>query len=233
MRLSPITIDKQEKSPSAEEQAVALAKLGAPCTVTSLDLGDYQWVVYAGVPQVILVERKTVSDLLNSVDDGRLTHFVYEPVAKTTTKVILIEELLSLGSHSRPWTPSQIDDLLVSVQVAGVIVIRASVGMSANRLFDFWQYTGKDEHTSLSQVVRPEITTAYFNPETRAAVRFLMGFPGVAEKRARLILDKYGSIKEALDHVTSWHTLVEGIGVGTSNVAREFLVKWHGNRNCG
>lgn len=229
-RLSPITVDDRQKTPPSAVRAAELRDRGVPATVARLDSGDYQWVVLGNVPPtVVLVEEKLPQDLIASVADGRLGEFVQEVVAEGTVKALLVTGDTTSGvvggGNAADWTAGQVDNLLVSVQMSGVYVVRAKDPYAAaSRLVDLYHYTGKEDHTTLTAVVRPEISNAYMDPEKRAAVRMLMCLPQLGEKRARAILERYGSVDAGLRAVKEWSD-IGGIGQGLSSRASAFLLR--------
>lgn len=62
----PLYVDRHEPT----KIKIALKKLGIPIEVKTLKVGDYQFYQY-------IVERKSVSDLLNSIYQGRLYNQLY------------------------------------------------------------------------------------------------------------------------------------------------------------
>lgn len=234
MLLHPITIDDREKLPSPSERVRELATLDVPAKVGRIPSGegDYRWVCepeHGERPWLVVnVERKSIADLMASANDGRLSNYI-DATFPGQLRALLVEgDQFKFKSRGRPWTPEQLDNLLASVQMRGVMVIRAkSDQTTALRLKDFWKWTGKDEHGSVVQVARPQVSTNYLDEDTKAAVRFLMCLPGWGEKRARAALAKFGSLFELLAAVEAQDyeafESVEGVSQGLVNKARKFL----------
>lgn len=234
MRLSPIIVDRREKTPSPEETARRLRALGASAVVGELPVGDFLWTVTpdTGSPWRVVVERKTLKDLMSSLPPSeRIVRFIDEtggPQARDgVVRAVLLEGDSLPPDHGREWTPEAIDNLLVSLQQLGVLILRSTgVAQSAQRLVSFWDYTGR-EHTTLTQVVRPQPEGVYLNPEKKEAVRLLMAFPGWGEQRARAALATLGSLSTILGAIASHDVKafdkVEGVGKGLVMKAAELL----------
>ena len=177
-----------------------------------------------------MVEEKLPADLFASVEDDRLGKFVRASVDRNTTKALLVVGSEGynyaephVSGNGREWSVSQIDNLLVSVQMSGVVVLRAeSPYAAASRLVSYWEYTGKEEHSSLTKVVRPEISQNYMDVEKREAVRLLMCISGLGEKRAKAVLEYHGQLRQALASSLVWDN-VPGIGKGLARRATDFL----------
>lgn len=232
--LYPITVDTREKTPPSEVRVRELEACGVPAVLGLLPVGDYHWVVSDGDTQrLVFVERKAIADLLSSAEDGRLTRFIDETGGldpdPTVLRAVLLEgDQFVFGTYGyKQWTPEQVDNLLVSLQSSGVLLLRSSsVRQTASRLAAFWKYTGREDHRSLLRVLRPSIGDGYMNMNKKAAVRFLMGLPNWGEKTAREVLEAMGSdaavVKALLEDPTPL-LKVKGVGKLTVKNAQEFL----------
>jgi len=202
MILHSITVDTRERD--AQEIASALAGRGVPTRVAALPNnggGDFRWLVEPetdGQPWLaVTVERKTVSDLLASANDGRLASFTATPSSAVALRVLLLhgdpERDARYSRHDNE-TPEAIDNLLVSVQTDGIIIIRSANGITAlaDRLATFWRWTGKDEHGSYRRPALPITEQVYLSQREREAVRNLMSLPGFGERRSRDLYRELG-----------------------------------------
>jgi len=178
----------------------------------------------------VAVQRKEHSDLLSSVEDGRLQREVsllrYEPVP-----ILIVEgwpEFTSDGQHlERPsWTKAGFRDLLRSVKDEGVQVERTDdLADTAAALVEIQERWRKPVHISL--LTRPKrIKTDSFGrrqADDRAAW-VLQGFPGIGPVLARRIVAKFGGLP--LSWTCSLEELceVEGMGKKTASDLLEFLV---------
>ena len=238
MKLHPIVVDNREKTPSPERRVEELKALGASASVGFLDVGDYMWIVEPDPEDTlpwmqVVVERKSIQDLMASAADGRLARFAQGVEDDLSMRVLLLEgNQFQFPSYGyRDWSPDQLDNLLVTLQSAGLIVIRSSdLRNTAKRLVSFWKYTGRsDRGQSLSKVARPEISASYLNPDKREAVRLLTCLPGWGEQRARAAIEHFGTVSAVLDAVRGGSSKefndVAGVGKGMVKKAAAFLVK--------
>lgn len=228
-------MDTREKTPSSAVRVKELQDCGIPAVLGLLPVGDYTWVVDdSGSQRLVFVERKAIGDLLSSAEDGRLTHFIDEtggldPDPAIIRAILLEGDQFVFGAYGyKQWTPEQVDNLLVSLQSTGVLVMRSSsIRQTAARLAAFWKYTGRDDHRSLLRVLRPSISDGYLNPRKKEAVRMLMGLPSFGEQRARAALEGLGSLegvlKAVMDRDVKAFKDVQGVGKGLVVGAAEFL----------
>ena len=233
--LYPITVDTREKTPPSEVRVKELADRGIPAVLGLLPVADYHWVVADEVGQkLVFVERKAIPDLLSSAEDGRLTRFIdetggTEPDPEIIRAILLEGDQFTYGNYGyTEWNPERIDNLLVSLQSTGVLVLRsAGVRQTADRIAAFWKYTGRDDHRTLLRVLRPAVSDNYLSPNKRAAVRILMGLPDWGETRARAALGHFGTVDAVFEAIKSEDPKlfkdVKGIGKQLIVTAAEFL----------
>lgn len=240
MRLHPMIVDRREQTPPPQETVAALARLSVTATVGELPAGDFRWVCEpedGGQWWVVIVERKSIKDLVASVDDGRLARFIDEtgganPPA-TQIRAVLVEGDLEAGLsgyRGRDWSAEALENLLSDIQMLGCLVRRSpSVRATAGRLAAFYKWTGKDSHKALLRPTLPGISDDYIDPEKKAAVRSLMVLPGWGEGRARASVQHFGSVGAAyralLDRDYAAFDAVPGVGKGLVNGAATFLEK--------
>lgn len=241
MRLHPISVDSREQTPAPAVTVAALGRFSIPATVATLPAGDFRWIVEPDDPSlpwwVVVIERKSIKDLVASVDDGRLARFVDETGGTdpppTQIRALLVEgdvEAGLYGFRGRDWSPEALEALFLDVQMLGIVIIRSpSVGTTPARLATFWKWSGKDSHKALLKPTLPGISDDYLNPDMKAQVRALMVLPGLGEGRARAIIDKKRSAGAALSAFYSnnydYFKDVPGIGKGLVSSAHAFLWK--------
>jgi len=186
--------------------------------------GDY---LFYGKDNIrILVERKTVSDLLNSLREKRLHDQLRRMLSQpNTVPILLIEGNLYCDDNFKVklkrfakgkikwrttgWELSSIIGHLLTFQEEGVrLVLSPSKKATAYILEHLEYYYNKDSHNSLSVRPRPIFGADSLHGEQ---VFFLQGLPGIGEKRAELILKVFGSPWNAI-----WQpqrlSMVKGIG---------------------
>lgn len=235
--LYPVTVDDREQYPPPEVRVAELRALSVPASVGHLGVGDYQWMVDFGSEGGLwfaIVERKSVSDFLSSVRDGRLNHFLDlsggEAGLDGAMRFLLLEgDQFSFNDYGyNPMEPEALDNALVSLQRLGVVVVRSSgPGSTAERLRSLRNYTGSLDHTTFLKVVKPTPTSMYLNPKTKEEVRAIMSLAGWGEQRARAALTHFGSVGAVLDAVRSRDSkafaAVKGIGKGLVMSAADFI----------
>jgi len=210
-----------------EPESIAQA-LGS-CQV-SLPEGDYLFYGKGNVR--ILVERKTVNDLLNSLREKRLQDQLRRMLTQPdTVPVLLIEGNLycddsfkiklkqfvkgKIKWRTTGWELSSIIGHLLTFQEEGVrIVLSPNKKATVHILEHLESYYNKENHVSLSVRQRPLFGADSLRGEQ---VFFLQGLPGIGEKRAELILKVFGSPWNAI-----WqpHRLSMVQGIGEKIIAR-------------
>lgn len=228
MDVSPVTVDSREKEPGADYFAQALTSSGVSAHVGICEVGDFHWIVYSDpIPTPVYVERKTVQDLLASVEDGRLQRFTsaVRESRDTALMCLLVEgDAFYPSTYGRPWSAERLDNLLVSAQLSGAVVLRTRNSQStAERIKSFYHYTTREEHNSLDRVVRTEPVGLYLDPEEKAKVAFLMGLPSVGEAKAKAVREEYDTLWDAILDYALWDSKVNGVGKGIVEKVRKFL----------
>lgn len=129
------------------EIAQAIRALQAQVEVVALPFGDYY--LHTPAQELVAIERKTVSDLLNSIASGRLADQLSRCLTGAKVTILLIEERLdtwSIGS----WTWLSIRNYLLSLKVAGVVIEQTeNLEQTASRLVQLEQYFAKPTHAAL------------------------------------------------------------------------------------
>ena len=243
MLLGPVYTDNREKTPPPEMRQKELLARGVPCVVANLQRGDYQWVVMPEPkdvlpPMAVVCERKSIRDLIASAADGRIARFWQGAVEEAMdgaeqVNVLLLEgdQFRQTGFGDASWDANRLDNLLFSLQTAGVVVARTrSSEDCADRIASLWRYTGRaDRGLSLRKVYAPDAEGSYLNPSERAAVRSLMGLPGWGESRVRAALSVLGSpgavLAALMGRDYKAFAAVHGVGKGLVDSAAEFLAR--------
>ena len=161
-----------------------------------LPLADFQWDVNDssnGTTTTILVERKTTTDLLNSIRDGRLGRFIDHEPSPTEIRVLLHERITRKMEYSGfKINENGVDNILLEAQMRGVYVVQCQSGDVANRIIGMWNWTMRPQHRSIVKPKLSSVSKGYLtgqdNVDRKVAVRFLMGIPGLGEVRAIQLL---------------------------------------------
>ena len=198
-----VVVDDRERGCAA---VLALgAMLDVVCECRRLDLGDYL------VDGQLLVERKTLTDLVASITDGRLFRQAYALATHEVRPLLILEgaaaEIADCGMRREA-----VQGALVTVTVVwGVPVLRALDGAESARLMLY-----------AARQLRRAATGMVFRPgrrprgRKRAQLRVLQGLPGIGKTRAERLLEQFGSVEAVMTAGVKALTEVAGIGADTA-----------------
>ena len=226
---STLVVDDRE--PNARAFQGALQRRGVRSTVARLSLGDFRWTITndeASSRLGIIVERKTVQDLLNSVADGRLGRFVDHVPNDDELRILLIErsdrKLLKAGFK---WKETGVDNVLLECQMRGVHIVQCQEGQVVDRITSLWKWTMQPQHRSVVKPKLASISSGYIDGDKKRAVQFLVGIPGFGEIKALAALRKFGSVNAVLDAIKRRSSAdfkeVPGVGRALVLSSAEFL----------
>mgnify|MGYP001619004828 FL=1 len=150
----------------------------------------------------VLVERKAISDLLNTFSSGRAFEQFAGLIENADLPILMLEgRFAHRGDHIGSWTwmkndsarwdyaweTTALDHLLLSWQLAGIYIVHSwSPAKTAHRLLDLYQYTQKETH-ELGQTRKKRIPLTPLDGER---VHIFAGFPGIGVKTARRLQAK-------------------------------------------
>ena len=196
---------------------------GAPCSVATLDYGDVLATTDDGA--LVAVERKTASDLLGSLADGRLWPQLAGMRALTPWSYLVVTGRLAPSASGyvttdrgvSKWTWASVQGALVQAQEMGVVVVQAASDS------DF-------EPTVMRLGARDHGETVQIKPVKAASIlseaeRILCALPGVGLERAQAIVEHCGRACWALAFLTETDSdeSVPGIGPGVKRKIRKAL----------
>jgi ERCC4-type nuclease len=180
-----------------------------------LDAGDY---FIPGEKLSILLERKTVTDYVNSLFDTRLWEELEKVKSavnsseETILPILLIEGdwhfVLKYGTKKDKSTLGSAYASILSVIASWGINVVSSPALSWTPyvLASFTKWLGKPKKSS-PPIVKPKAVTL-----DEMAIRVLCSLPHISVERAKKILKHYGTVKDALDNVGWWKHSIDGIG---------------------
>jgi DNA excision repair protein ERCC-4 len=202
-----IVIDDRERGSTA---AVALLGMdGLACEVRRLKVGDYL------VDGRLVVERKTLLDLVSSIEDGRLFRQAIALAGSQPSPLLILEGRSSdLGGIRM--RREAVQGALVTVSVIlGIPVLRATDGQETARLLIF--AARQIRRTARGAVHRPGS-----RPRGKRKLQFqiLQGLPGVGPGRAGLLLDRFRTVEAVFTAAEEDLLGVEGIGKTTARKIR-------------
>ena len=210
----------------ARESEVLKKALCPPGEIRNNEFGDYGFWTWDS--KSVLIEHKTVADLLASLQNGRLNAQLYGMADQCDVPILLIEGFYSQDSHGklthagRTHTISHwyAESYLLALQEAGVRIVQCVrshlVAPTIWKLVEFYQH---QEHRRL----RTRPSAAAFAPTLTVQERVLASFPGVSKHRAAAVLAHFGSLGAALAAPPVEWQKIAGIGAGTASGVRAIL----------
>ena len=204
----PVLVTADDREPESVIQALkALPKVRV--TVSRLKLGDYR------VDGRLLVERKTLLDFALSVLDGRLFTQAARLAASGIPVALILEGKATDLAASRIRREA-LQGALVSVSLVFGIPVLRSVGP---------EETAKLMLYAANQL-RAATTGALPRPgrrpkgKRRTQLALLQGLPGVGPRRARQLLDAFGTVEAVLRTDAAALEALPGIGQKTAQAIR-------------
>ena len=202
--VEPIPVIMDDREPR-DLMTQALASCGCfAVEVQHLSVGDYL------IEDALLVERKTLPDLVRSILDGRLFQQSLQLVeSKYPAALILEGSARDLEESGMRW--EAIQGALVTVTLfMGLPILRSRCPEETARTF---LYAARQRRTvSTDTLVRHSR-----RPKRKAALQsyILQGLPGVGSKRAKHLLDRFGSVEAVFTATADVLSEVDGLGPDT------------------
>jgi len=180
-----------------------------------LDAGDYY---IPAEKYSLLIERKTVTDYINSVFNTKLWEELEKiKNAQTGNDSKLIPMLLVEGDwhfilkygkkQDKAAMGSVYASLLSTIASWGFHVVSSpSMGWTPYVLASFAKWLGRPRRAE-PPVYKPKALSL-----DEMSIRVLSAFPHISVERAKRILKHYGTLKDALDNVSWWKKSIDGIG---------------------
>ncbi len=188
---------------------------GVDLTVERLPLGDYAW------DGRLLFERKTLIDLAASLKDGRLLRQACQLAAAPMRGVLILEgttrDLAGLRMRREA-----IQGALVSITVLlGIPLLRARDAAESARLMRYAarQLRALGDASRQEALQRP-LPAGRPKGKRKTQLHILQGLPGIGPKRARRLLERFGSIEAALTASIEELASTSGIGKATAETIR-------------
>jgi len=203
---------------SKEPASIKALDFGVPTLVQPLKCGDC-WL--ATDSTTLVVERKTLSDLLASIRDGRLFDQAARLVAQSKWCYEVITELpvvrsgcVFLNGKMSEWKWASVQGALLTLQEMGVEVV--------------WWEGGYVQ--CLQWLADRSRDTVHVKPQRRDIVMespaetVLCSLPGISDGRAGALLEHCGTAAFALQFLTgNGGGSIPGIGPGTKTAVRSAL----------
>lgn len=195
---------------------------GATTAVTQLQCGDV-WVATSD-DQLLIVERKTNNDLLESIADGRLFDQAAAMVAMSPWAYVAVEGTLEpaisgktvIDGHNKTgWRWASVQGALQTIQEMGVAVVY--LAPDGVEFCEFLERLAKRDRgiVRVGGVRKAEILAP--------GMSLLMSLPGVGPDRAKSLLEQAGTAAFALMALSDDNIDVPGIAGGTRGKVRDAL----------
>jgi len=216
--LTGVFIDSREPS-----QITSLKFGGVPVAVTQLETGDCWASTSDGA--LLVIERKTPSDLLGSIKDGRLFQQVAAMVKQSKWSYVVITGAMThtldgyviTDNRTSGWRWSDMQGALLTCQELGANVVVCQSDQHYEETVIRLARRERNEVKALQPRVQAQVLTD--------AEKVLISLPGIGLERAGLLLGECGSAAYAIAWLTWLGTFGElsGIGDGTKNGVRRAL----------
>ncbi len=197
-----IVVDDREAR-SGVMQALRAAE-NASITVRRLEVGDYE------VDGRLLVERKTLLDLAESIKDGRLFRQAHRLVESPLRSLIILEGVSGSLKASGMRREALQGALITLTLYFGIPLLRSRDPQETVRLMIHaarqWRAIAAGGLPRKGKRPRGKL---------RTQLHILQGLPGVGPQRARLLLQAFGSVEAVFSASEEALSLVEGIGSTT------------------
>jgi len=219
MGLNAVILDSREPS-----NITALTFGGkVPVSVAMLDCGD-AWLI-ADDGNLLIVERKTPSDLLGSIKDGRLFQQVAAMRNQTKWAYLMITGLLAhtvdgmvkTDGRLTEWRYSSVQGALLSVQEFGVAVVYCESDEHYEKAILTLSNRDRSPEKVIQQRSKPTVLTQQ--------EIVLTSLPGIGIDKAGLLLGEHGSAAYSIAWLTWLDSFAEVSGIGdmTKRKVREAL----------
>jgi len=179
--------------------------------IQTLSVGDYE-------TERFIFERKMLSDLAQSIIDGRLFSQMSRLLSKRKRVAFLIEGLPEeIGEHGVSRSSLQ-GALITLTLIYGIPVFYA---LTAEETAQIILHTMQQQ-----QAVRKENVVRFgYTPKSKVKQQLyiLQGLPGIGALRAKLLLAHFGNIRAIFNAEVKQLMQVEGIGKHTAKTIHQIL----------
>ena len=232
-----ITIDYREGS---KELELPLKRMGVPVKVDYLAFGDVMFTGNGPEGLVLIgIEYKKLSDLLQSLNDGRLLgHQLPGMENAFDYQYLLIEGVYSCNSEGRiqilrgtRWTSHESKMQYANLRgwlhtlssIYGVRVLESpnllSTAAQCASIYKWWQKAWESHGVSVT--VHTPTFKSIMMPTPRQKVA--SQFPGVGSDKLVSVEETFGSVREMVNADQAKWMTVKGVGEGTFKKIEEFL----------
>ncbi len=206
-----IYVDTREQNSAIAEK---LKARGVNVKVKMLDVGDYV------LSDSVVVERKTISDFLQSIIDGRLFEQITSMKSNYEKPLLLIE-----GDFQQIYTLRNIHkNSIIGALTSAALNYGVPVLFTAypRETVDFLHNIAKREQFGKDKDIRLRIGRKKMTPSEQQ--RFVVeSLPFIGPKLARSLLNEFGSVKEIVNATPKELQKVEKMGEKKAKQIRKVL----------
>jgi len=213
MTLNAVILDTREP------ESITKLTFDVPTSTQALPCGDAWLSTDTGI---VIVERKTASDLLGSIMDGRLFDQASRMVKASPWSYVVVTSIPIVRS-GYVWTSGRITKWKWA-SVMGALLTVQEMGVGVMFLYAPTQY--KAALVRLANRNRDDVRPHHKREAVMAAPGelILSSLPGISEVRAQALLDHCGSAAWALMYLSGDKGgEVPGVGPATREAARKAL----------
>lgn len=175
----------------------------------ALPLGDYV------LEEKIIIERKTLSDFLASVKDGRLFNQAYRLAENEIPAVLILEGEKRDVADSNMKRNALLGTFVHLSGILGIPILRSK---NYNETIFLIQSLAK-QIDKLNERIKKRVKRTQFNPykgNQKAKLDVLLAIPGLGLDKAISLMDKFGSVKSISNVDKKELIKVKGIGKKTA-----------------
>jgi ERCC4-type nuclease len=191
-------------------------------------------VMFGSTLGLIGIQRKTVTDFLASLHDGRLQKELFQ-MQRLCVRVFILEGLLKwtedrlgllVGVNQIRWSRAQHLSVLWSIQSRGIWVTQTdSLRDTVDTIWELRRWAGKTKHDSLLHRPGPASSPGVWGkPDCRDyAIWVLQGFDGIGPELAGRIFDHCDGLPLRWTLDAKEMQEIRGIGAGKAGALMEML----------
>lgn len=233
-----VLVDTREPENAAER----LCAFGITALTTRLDAGDYAFFSHG---LTVLIERKTISNLLSSMSDKQLVGQAHKLVEQSDISFLLREGAFrrspggavsyysprdpraeSDGWVTSGWGWDSFQGIMIDLQLMGIRLADAPVlGDYPTEIARLVINLSKEEHRWIKERQRPDITV--IDSQYKNALWSLCAFKGIGPETAENLLHGFGSVYGIVNASVEELKSLKGVGPKTAqSLYDEFREDW-------
>ncbi len=183
-----------------------LRSYGLTVVGDTMNAGDYCFFPHQ---LKVGIERKTISDLLNSLRDNRMVSQAHKMIDSYDVALLLIEGRYDRtangvvsyetrdGWKDSGWSWDSFTGMMLDLKWMGLLQHQCMAGDAAREIARLVGSLSKESHSWIRSRERPNVMT--IDKQWRSAMWGLMAFSGIGNEWADAALKQIGSFKQVVD----------------------------------